>query len=143
MSKNPFKTFFDDIHVAPEFSETLVDVELIEPGSETAPAEALVLPQFIIGTTSSGSTRWGDKVLFAMACENKPFVYVDPKASIYPMSRRKAKKRLMAAGLRPAEANALIREIAGQACLGFRLRAAMKHHFHKGKDWFPWDTCVH
>jgi hypothetical protein len=142
MSKNPFKTFFDDINVAPKFSETLVDVELIEPGLETAPAEALVLPQFIVGTTSSGSTHWGDKVLFAMACENKPFVYVDPKASIYPMSRRKAKKRLMAAGLRPAEANALIREIAGQACQGFRLRAAMKHHFRKF-DWFPWDTCVH
>lgn len=142
MSKNPFKTFFDEAaYVTHEFHETLVDVIPVDPEGALE-AGSLEYPFYIFGTTGTGKTRTMDALLFEQIARGKNIGIIDLKASIYPLSRRKAKKRLMAAGLSPARANALIREIAGRAEQGHRLRGAMKHHRRHGDRWFPWDTCV-
>jgi len=70
------------------------------------------------------------------------FTAIDPKGSAYAMSKAKAKKRLKAAGLSPAEANALVRRIAGHGYKGYELQAAMRNHKRHGKKWFPWDSLI-
>ena len=96
---------------------------------------------FIFGTTT-GSSGLATRMLFDKLKEGEDFVVIDPKASTYPMSKAKAKKRLIAAGLRPSEANALVREVAGRPNQGTTLRAAMRHHKRHGRQWFPWDTLI-
>ena len=96
---------------------------------------------FIFGTTS-GSSGLCMSLLADKLRAGEEFVFIDPKASIYRMSKTKAKRRLMAAGLRPAEANTLVHEVAGRPYQGTALRAAMRHHKRHGRKWFPWDTLV-
>lgn len=141
MSKNPFKTFIDEDRVTHDFCETLVDVVPVDP-DEQLEADRLAAPFPIFGTTRTGKTNTHAAMLFAHISSGHVVTILDPKASIYAISRRKAKKRLRAAGLSPAQANALVREIAGRTEQGYRLQRAMKHHRRHGDRWFPWDTCV-
>jgi len=70
------------------------------------------------------------------------FTVIDPKASISAMSKTKAKRRLKAAGLSPAEANALVRSVAGKAYQSHVLQEAMRHHKRHARKWFPWDLLI-
>lgn len=70
------------------------------------------------------------------------FQFFDPKASISVMSKAKAKRRLKAAGLSPAEANALVRRLAGKIYQSHVLQEAMRHHKRHARKWFPWDLLI-
>ncbi len=96
---------------------------------------------FILGT-SFGSSGLSMQMIFDALKSGDDFVVFDPKAFNYPMSKTKAKKRLMAAGLRPSEANALVHEVAGRPYQGTALRTAMRHHKRRGRQWFPLDTVI-
>jgi len=89
-----------------------------------------------------GSSSVAMRLVFDKLRAGEDFMVIDPKASTYQMSKTKAKKRLMAAGLRPSEANALVRKVAGSHHQGKTLRAAMRHHERHGREWFPWDTLI-
>ncbi len=71
-------------------------------------------------------------------------LYIDTKPSISRLSKTKAKKHLKRAGLRPSEANALMREVAGKSCVyqSASLADTMRHHKRLCDKWFPWDTFI-
>lgn len=89
-------------------------------------------------------TRAGKGVgkLHAAPALGMNFTFFDPKGSSYAMSKAKAKKRLKAAGLSPAQANALVRSLAGKAFQGRVLQNAMRHHKRHARKWFPWDLLI-
>jgi hypothetical protein len=97
---------------------------------------------FIFGTTSGCSTGFAMRLFLDKLQKGEDFVVFDPKASIHLVSRNKAKKRLMASGLSPSKANALVRDFAGRPFQGAALRSAMRHHSRRGSKWFPWDTFI-
>jgi hypothetical protein len=70
------------------------------------------------------------------------FQFVDPKGSYTYISRRKARKRLMAAGLRPSEANKLVESLSGSAWARLRLRQAMRRKRRSSARWFPFDVTI-
>lgn len=96
---------------------------------------------FIFGTAGNLS-GFPIIMLFEKLQTGEELVFLDPKASTYAMSKTRAKNRLMAAGLRPAEANALVHKVEGKPFQGTALRAAMLHHKRHGRKWFPWDTLI-
>jgi hypothetical protein len=101
---------------------------------------AETLHPLIFGTTSAGSTHM--RLFYERMKAGWEFQFVDPKGSYTYISRRKAKKRLMAAGLRPAEANKLVASLSGSAWAGLRLRQAMRHKRRSSARWFPFDVTI-
>lgn len=71
-------------------------------------------------------------------------VFVDPKASIYPISRRRAKRRLMRAGVTPAAAARTVEEAAAAGYLRAPqiLQSAMRTGKRHASRWFPFDTII-
>ena len=97
---------------------------------------------FVLGTTFGGGSSVYTMLLMRKLASGEPFTVVDPKASIFSVSRTWAKKRLKAAGLRPAEANAIVRECAGRVGRSHLLRAAMRQKKRHAGAWFPWDIVI-
>jgi len=95
---------------------------------------------FVLGY--SGGSSIYTMLLMRKLASGEPFTVVDPKASIISVSRARAKKRLKAAGLRPAEANAIVRECAGRVGRSHVLRAAMRQKKRHASAWFPWDILI-
>jgi hypothetical protein len=114
----------------------LPDEDVVSSDSQAAEP----LHSFIFGTTGAGSTYL--TLLYERMKAGETFQFVDPKGSYTVISRRKAKKRLMAAGLRPSEANRLVASLAGSAWAGLRLREAMRHKRRSSVRWFPFDVTI-
>jgi DNA helicase HerA-like ATPase len=98
--------------------------------------------QLIFGTTSAGVTNTARRLLFEKLRRGEPFLIFDPQGYYVEMSRRKAKKRLTAAGLRPAEANAIVRRLVRKLGVSLTLRGSMRHKRRSSEKWFPSDTVI-
>lgn len=102
------------------------------------------MDQLILGTTMGSSHGLAVNEAMRHIQAGQDFTYIDPKASIYPVSKRQTKRLLMRAGLSPADAGRYVREAikSGYLMQAIELRKAMKHGRRNAKSWFPWDTVI-
>lgn len=87
-------------------------------------------------------TKGASVALAAMSQSSESLHFVDIKASLFSVSRRKLKKRLIAGGLRPSRAAELIR-LHGKApflsaALADKTLRAKRHR----RRWFPFDLVL-
>lgn len=69
-------------------------------------------------------------------------IIIDAKASMFKISKRKAKRRLMEAGLAPSEAGRIVKLASTSWYPATSLRNTMRHHKRHGAKWFPWDSVI-